>query len=100
MIAMGCGDNVEFKGEENLTVYKSSEWAERLFCKNCGTSIAWRLQDGGTYHLAAHIFEGVDDLPLGLQIFIDEKPANYNFAEKTETMTGAEVFAEFAPPEE
>ena len=31
------------------------------------------------------------------QIFIDEKPAYYDFANKTHNMTGAEVFAQFAP---
>ena len=31
------------------------------------------------------------------QIFIDEKPAYYDFANKTKNMTGAEVFAAFAP---
>ncbi len=33
------------------------------------------------------------------QIFIDEKPAYYDFANKTHNMTGAEVFAAFAPPD-
>jgi hypothetical protein len=32
------------------------------------------------------------------QIFIDEKPGYYEFANKTHNMTGAEVFAAFAPP--
>jgi hypothetical protein len=35
---------------------------------------------------------------LTSQIFIDEKPAYYTFANQTKTMTGAEVFAMFAPP--
>jgi len=31
------------------------------------------------------------------QVFVDEKPAYYDFANKTHNMTGAEVFAEFGP---
>ncbi len=34
------------------------------------------------------------------QIFIDEKPSFYCFANETNKMTGAEVFAKYAPPAE
>ncbi len=33
------------------------------------------------------------------QVFIDEKPGYYSFANETEDMTGAELFAKYAPPE-
>mgnify|MGYP000571980733 FL=1 len=33
------------------------------------------------------------------QIFSDEKPDYYDFADQTKMMTGEEVFAAFAPPE-
>ncbi|EFL89988.1 GFA family protein [Ahrensia sp. R2A130] len=99
-MALDCGSDVHIEAEDNLGVFKSSEWAERAFCKNCGTLIAWRLQDGGEYHPSAQLFEETADYPLGLQVFIDEKPGNYSFAEQTETMTGAEVFAAFAASEE
>ncbi len=95
-----CGDNVVVKVQNSFGVYKSSQWAERVFCKICGTSVAWRLQQGGEYHLSAQLFEETANYPLGLQVFIDEKPDNYNFAEKTKTMTGEEVFAMFSSPEE
>ena len=99
-MALDCGENVEIEAGDNLGVFRSSEWAERTFCTKCGTLIAWRLQEGGEYHLSAQLFEETTEYPLGLQVFIDEKPGNYNFAEKTAIMTGAEVFAAFAPPEE
>ena len=95
---MGTRSKVE--SGDSLGVYRSSEWAERTFCKNCGTVIAWRLQEGGEHHLSAQLFEETGGYPLGLQVFIDQKPGNYSFAEKTKTMTGAEVFAAFAPPED
>lgn len=44
-------------------------------------------------------FDDSDDLVLDHEVFIDEKPAFYSFAEKTEQMTGAELFAKFAPPD-
>ena len=39
-------------------------------------------------------------MSLANQVFIDEKPAYYDFANKTGTMTGAEVLALFAPPDD
>ena len=32
------------------------------------------------------------------QVFIDEKPDYYSFANETKNMTGAEIFAQFVPP--
>ncbi|MEM8750039.1 MAG: GFA family protein [Pseudomonadota bacterium] len=96
-IALDCGDAVAMSGP--ISVFKSSAWAERVFCSNCGSAITWRLQEGGEYHLSSQLFTESDGFPMKSQVFIDEKPDNYNFAETTETMTGAQVFAMFAPDE-
>ena len=98
--ALDCGSAVDIDAGDNLGIFKSSEWAERTFCKKCGTLIAWRLQEGGEYHLSAQLFDEKADYPLGLHGFIDENPGNYSVAEQTETMTGAEVVAAFAASEE
>ncbi|MEE9374821.1 MAG: GFA family protein [Rhizobiaceae bacterium] len=99
-LAMGCGDDVEITGGSFIGVYQSSEWAERVFCKTCGTSIAWRLQGESEYHVSTQIFEETHSYPFDMQVYIDEKPKNYNFAEKTKTMTGAQIQAMFAPTSE
>lgn len=98
-LAIGCGRAVTLGGDENLGVYRSSEWAERVFCKNCGTSIAWRLHDGSAYFVSSQLFNEAHSYPLNSEIFIDEKPDNYSFEQTTQTLTGAEVFAMSAPPE-
>ena len=49
------------------------------------------------YFVSAEAFDDRDGYRLHQQIFIDEKPAYYDFANKTHNMTGAEVFAAFAP---
>lgn len=96
-----CGDDVRFEGEESLTAYASSDWGERGFCKVCGTHVFWRLKAGKQYHVPAGIFdEGLGDVALKTEIFIDRKPAFYSFAGDTRKLTEAEVFAMFAPPPE
>ena len=45
--------------------------------------------------MSAEAFDDRGDFALTSQIFVDEKPAYYDFANKTKNMTGAEVFAAF-----
>jgi hypothetical protein len=96
--AMEC-DAVKVADEANLGVYRSSEWAERCFCKQCGSVLFYRLVDKGFYAVSAEAFDERSGFALTTQVFIDEKPAYYEFANKTHNMTGAEVFAAFAPPQ-
>ena len=95
-MALGCGSDVSIEGGEAIGVYRSSDWAERVFCKTCGTCIAWRLRQGGENHVNANLFDSAPDYPLSMQVFIDEKPASYSFAQDTRTLTSAEIFAMFA----
>ena len=89
-----CGSDVTFTGEEHITRYKSSDWAERGFCSQCGTNLFYRFVPANTYSLLAGLFDDLGDIGLAEQIFIDEKPAWYDFAQDTVKKTGAEVLAE------
>ena len=33
-------DDFELKGEESVATYQSSDWAERAFCKKCGSNLS------------------------------------------------------------
>ncbi|NIT13149.1 MAG: GFA family protein, partial [Candidatus Dadabacteria bacterium] len=43
LMAVNCGTDVTFEGEDNITVYDSSSWAERGFCSGCGSHLFYRL---------------------------------------------------------
>ncbi|HWV41148.1 GFA family protein [Pseudorhodoplanes sp.] len=92
-----CGTSLKIEDASKAGVYRSSEWAERGFCKTCGTTLYYRLIDKDMYFVSAEAFDDVKTLAFTSQVFIDEKPAYYDFANKTHNMTGAEVFALFAP---
>lgn len=96
-MAIGCADTVKFEDETELGIYPSSEWAERGFCKKCGTSLFYRMRSKADYHVSTEAFDDTSDFKLVSEIFIDEKPAHYAFANDTKKMTGAEVMAAFAP---
>ena len=94
LLAVDCGTEISFKGE--ITVFSSSKWAERGFCKTCGTHLFYRLKQNQQYILPAGIFEDTSGFVFDHQIFIDKKPEFYSFANKTENMTEAEVFEKYA----
>ena len=89
-------------GEDRIASYRSSDWAERAFCAACGMNLWYRVSAPGPHegavHLAVGTLEDAGDLSLASEIFIDEKPAGYALAGETRKLTGAEVFAMFAPP--
>jgi hypothetical protein len=47
--------------------------------------------------MAARLFDDQGRFVFHEQVFIDEKPAFYCFGNETKEMTGAEVFAKYAP---
>lgn len=95
LLAIDCGTEVSIDGAEHMTVYDSSAWADRGFCSRCGSHLFYRLKGNQQYVIPAGLFD--EDLPVTFdhQVFIDEKPTYYSFAEKTSDMTGAEVFAKY-----
>lgn len=91
--------DLAFEPDAPLIVYRSSDWAERISCARCGGGLAWRMVDGSLANVPLAVFEPQLDLPLTVEIFIDEKPAGYAFAGDTHKMTGADVVAAFAGKE-
>ncbi|MGQ9870353.1 GFA family protein [Leptodesmis sp.] len=92
-----CGSDVQIDGTENVKAYRSSEWAERVFCRECGTHLYYRFLPAGDYFVPAGLFQDGVGFEFTKQIFIDRKPAYYDFANQTVNLTEAEVFAKFAP---
>ncbi len=84
----------KIRGEANIQRFQSSDWAERGFCTNCGTHLFYHLLGSEHYVYPAGLFT-VSEVAFDHQIFIDEKPAYYDFSNTTKNMTGAEVFAQF-----
>lgn len=94
MLAVHCGPEVEFTGGEQIAVYRSSEWAERAFCKRCGTHLYYKLLPTAEYFVPAGAFES-DNFELVTQLFIDKKPPYYGFANQTPMLTEADVMAQY-----
>lgn len=66
-MARGCDREVEFSGVEHIEVFDSSAWAERGFCKRCGSHLFYRLKDSGEYEVPAGLFDSMPkDLSFAL----------------------------------
>jgi len=95
LLSVESGGGVTFKGQEFIGTYDSSEWAERGFCKRCGTHLFYHLKGSEHYELPLGLLADTAGLKFRQQIFIDKKPEHYSFANATATMTEAEVFAKY-----
>ncbi|NQY75315.1 MAG: GFA family protein [Candidatus Margulisbacteria bacterium] len=95
-MAINCKNNASFEGKENISIFNSSEWAERGFCNQCGTHLFYRVKNTNQHFIPLGLFENYDKFVFNHQIFIDKKPEIYSFENKTNNMTEKEVFAQFA----
>jgi hypothetical protein len=58
------------------------------------------MKKDGHYAVPVGLFENGKPWIFDQQIFIDEKPAFYSFANQTKNLTGDEVFAQYAAASE
>ncbi len=100
MMVVHVGKDLEITGEDHISAFASSEWGARAFCKTCGTSLYYRVVQTGEYMLSVGLLDDQTGLDFINQIFVDEQPDFYEIANDTHKMTGAEVFAHYAPRDE
>lgn len=94
-LSVECED-VQVADPAALGVHDSSEWAERRFCKSCGSSLIWAMKDGSGSAVSIQAFDDPAAFAFADEIFIESKPCNYDFAGDRPRRTGEEVMAQFA----
>ena len=101
-IGVICDGPVFFNDGAPLAIYRSTPWGERVSCRNCGSSLVVRMQDGSSHVASVQVFDDPGRFPILTEIFIDRKPASYSFSFSGlhKTMTGAEYLAQSAPQKE
>jgi len=91
-------EKIEFKGEDKIALYSSSDWAERGFCKDCGSSLFYRLKEADHYIVCCGLFEDQSRFEMTGEIYADEQPAGYAFAGDHPRLTGEEFLASMHNP--
>jgi hypothetical protein len=88
-------DSLSIEDDSQLGVYRSSPGGERCFCKACGSSVIWRKPDGSSADVSAQAIDDPARFPFAVQVWMDDKPANYDFANKTRRFPGDSGSASF-----
>jgi len=89
-MAIETQHGVTLEGEEHVGRYRSSDWAERAFCRTCGTHLFYRLFEPEIYSISAGLFPNIPK-QLVSQVYIDNKPDYYDFLQQTPTMTEQDI---------
>lgn len=85
------------RGAEKLRAVRTSDWAERAFCADCGANIYYKADAMATPAVAFGSLDDTAGFAPRIQFFIDRKPEGLPVVPDTKTMTEAECFAAFAP---
>ncbi len=93
-------NGVHFEGEDNIERFKSSDWAERGFCKTCGTNLFFYSTPTGKYFMCVGAFDDASQFKLKGEIYVDHQPEGYAFAGQLSRLTEAEFLAKFSPSDD
>ncbi|OED43919.1 hypothetical protein AB833_02760 [Chromatiales bacterium (ex Bugula neritina AB1)] len=95
---------VSFTGNEYIKHYASSQWAQRGFCKHCGSNLYYHLLarpglPDGEYILAAGSVNDQSVLKFDHEVYVDHAPGWYRFADEAsrKRMTEADIMALYGP---
>ena len=93
--------SVAWQGEAHIARRQSSPWAERAWCRDCGSGLFFRVTQEGDYsgdlELPIGLFDDPDGFRMTSEIYTDHKPDSYAFAgEGRKLMTRADCVAKFA----
>jgi hypothetical protein len=86
-------------GADRLVAYRSSDWAERVHCGTCGSSLWYRLVASDRYIPGVGTFDDQSGFLLTMEVCVDAQGSGYAFAGPTKRMTTAELFAAAATGE-
>jgi hypothetical protein len=85
----------QFSGEDQIGVFQSSPSGERGFCKHCGSLLFWKVAGEDRYTFTAGSLDTADGLRLTKEIFVEDKPAFYDFANATEKLYGSDAMSAY-----
>ncbi len=73
--------DVTIDGEEAISWFRSSDLADRGFCKACGSHLFWRPVGGDTLSIMAGSLDAPHPLRLAGHIFVADKQDYYEIGD-------------------
>lgn len=90
-IEAGTTSDIIIHNEQFVSRYQSSEWAERGFCSHCGSNLFYHLLPTDSYSIPIDLFDNQENSKLSLEVYYDQKPSYYDFANKTKKLTETDI---------
>src|SRR5690349_2900948 len=56
-MSVHAGSNLTIDGADHIRVFRSSEWAERAFCNQCGTHLYYLLRSTNDHEVSIGLFQ-------------------------------------------
>jgi len=87
-------ENLTISGRENIGIFVSSVFAERAYCKKCGSAIWWRLTAGpyvGKTSISLGLLDDTDGMVLSGELFVDFKNSTDEIPDGISQMTSEEA---------
>ncbi|UUL83490.1 hypothetical protein NMP03_04485 [Sphingomonas qomolangmaensis] len=81
---------------DDMAIFRSSGFAERGFCRTCGSHIFHRPIDGPELAVSAGLFRD-DRQYVDGEIFVDSQPAHYRFEGVANRRTSTSMAFEWLP---
>lgn len=91
LFAAQVGSLTVTAGDDCVRRYRSSDWAERAFCAECGTNLYYCLSAGDRYFVSVGAFDNAAPFRLTGEIYVDSQPGGYAFAGELERLTETDV---------
>lgn len=93
LFSLSYQQKLDISGEDFIQCYQSSQWAERAFCKKCGTHLYYHSLGTNNYELSAGLFSAENEFTLEQEIYIDRKPSFYYLGNDVPKLTEKEFLA-------
>ncbi|EAQ03952.1 hypothetical protein OB2597_11931 [Pseudooceanicola batsensis HTCC2597] len=88
-------------GEAQIATLQTSDWAERAWCRRCGSNLYFHFtlneEKAATTEIPLGLFDEPDGFEIDSEIYVDEKPDSFAFegAGHRRLMTRADCVARF-----
>ena len=88
-------DQATLKIEGPAKSFQSSDWAERGFCTECGSTLWYGTTHDGARYVAAGLFDNAGGAAPAVEYFSDKCPQGYHLDGVPKRLTEAETIAFF-----
>lgn len=76
--------SVTWQGEDHIATRRTSDWAERAWCRECGSALYYKVtmtgEFAGNFDIPLGLFDDPDPFTMTHEIYIDKKPESFSFA--------------------